>query len=395
MTAQQLKALTYAELKALVAAGIDGILGVTKINFGDLTYDLVTHTANYNPAITSNGGGAAAAIAIAENTLAVTTVRASDRDVGSTLTYSIVGGADKALFSIDARTGALRFKTAPDFESPKDSGKNNAYDLIVQASDGRLIDTQTLQVTVKNLNEAPLSPVLSGTTIKENAKAGTLVGTFSSKDPEGKALTYKLLDSAGGLFKLSGGKLVTVKAIDYEKVQKDTVTISVSDGVHTVKKTFTITVGDLMETISGTAKADVLAGGVGMDKIVGGAGNDRLTGGLGFDDLYGGSGSDRFVFRSAAEMGTSATATDTIFDFSPKEKDVIDLVAIDANLKKGDNQAFSFIGTSKFSKTPGELRYEKTKADTYVYGDMNGDGKADFVLHIDAVLSLKGGDFLL
>lgn len=499
MTATELKALTYAELKAFVAAGVDGITGQTSVTFSNLTYDLITHTANYNPVITSNGGGATATVTVAENTTAVTTLKATDAE-GAKLTYSIVGGADRALFSINASTGALVFKAAPDYETPKASGRN-VYDLIVQVSDGKLIDTQALAISVKDVNEAPSAPTLSGTVVKENVATGTLVGTFSSKDPEGKALSYKLLDTAGGLFKLSGARLLTAKAIDYEKVQKDTVTIEVSDGVHKVTKVFTIVITDVIETISGTAKGEVLKGGIGMDRLLGmagndtlyghdgndtleggdgndvliggagadrlsggngtdmasyagakagvvasltkpsintgdakgdtyssienltgsshadrltgdakanvidggagndvlsgGAGNDQLIGGLGFDDLYGGAGSDRFVFRSVKELGTSTTATDTIFDFSQKDKDVIDLAAIDANLKKSGDQAFSFIGTAKFSNTAGELRYEKTKADTYVYGDIDGNGKADFVLHIDAAINLKAGDFIL
>ena len=63
----------------------------------------------------------------------MTTVTATDPDTGQTVTYSIVGGADAAKFTIDATTGALAFAAAPNFEAPTDAGANNVYDVIVQA----------------------------------------------------------------------------------------------------------------------------------------------------------------------------------------------------------------------------------------------------------------------
>ena len=79
--------------------------------------------------ITSNGGGATAAVSVAENTTAVTTVTATDTDAGATLTYSIIGGADAAKFTINATTGVLAFVSAPNFEAPTDAGANNVYDV--------------------------------------------------------------------------------------------------------------------------------------------------------------------------------------------------------------------------------------------------------------------------
>ena len=73
---------------------------------------------------------------VAENATAVTTVTATDPDAGATLTYSIIGGADAAKFTINATTGVLSFVSAPDSESPTDAGGNNVYDVTVQVSDG-------------------------------------------------------------------------------------------------------------------------------------------------------------------------------------------------------------------------------------------------------------------
>ncbi|MCJ8054194.1 M10 family metallopeptidase C-terminal domain-containing protein [Shinella curvata] len=133
----------------------------------------------------------------------------------------------------------------------------------------------------------------------------------------------------------------------------------------------------------------------GNDTIAGREGNDKLYGGSGADGLYGGSGKDTFVFKSKTDLTTSKTATDTIFDFSQSQKDIIDLSAIDANTTKSGNQAFTFIKSDGFHGKAGELRYEKKASDTYVYGDTDGDGKTNFVLHFDDALTLTKADFLL
>ena len=83
---------------------------------------------------------------------------ATDPDVGQTLSYSIIGGADASKFTIGSTTGALSFVTAPNFELPTDAGGNNVYDVTVQVSDGHGgIDTQAIAVTVANPNEAAVS----------------------------------------------------------------------------------------------------------------------------------------------------------------------------------------------------------------------------------------------
>ncbi|MDR6754942.1 hypothetical protein J2Y48_000215 [Mycoplana sp. BE70] len=58
-------------------------------------------------------------------------------------------------------------------------------------------------------------------------------------------------------------------------------------------------------------------------------------------------------------------------------------------------KSISFIGTAHFTKKAGQLRYEKKASDTYVYGDTDGDGKANFVLHFDDAIKLTKADFLL
>src|SRR5213078_2562628 len=68
----------------------------------------VTPVDEFAPVITSNGGAATAAVSVAENSTAVTTVTATDADLPApTFVYSIIGGADAAKFTINASSGAL------------------------------------------------------------------------------------------------------------------------------------------------------------------------------------------------------------------------------------------------------------------------------------------------
>jgi hypothetical protein len=63
-----------------------------------------------------------------------------------------VGGADAADFSIEASTGKLSFKAAPDYEKPVDADLNNVYDVKVEAKNGssQVVDARSLSVTVNN-----------------------------------------------------------------------------------------------------------------------------------------------------------------------------------------------------------------------------------------------------
>ena len=87
---------------------------------------------------------------VAENTTTVLIVTATDADAGTTLTYSISGGADRALFRINRTSGALTLQAAPDFENPTDQGSDNEYIVEVMASDGTKSAMQTITITVTN-----------------------------------------------------------------------------------------------------------------------------------------------------------------------------------------------------------------------------------------------------
>jgi len=201
---------------------------------------------NEAPVITSNGGGATATVNVAENSSAVTWVEAID-DEGDSLTYSISGGADAASFSIDGATGALRFVSAPNFESPTDADSNNSYlvDVSVSNPNGGTA-LQALAVTVTNVNEAPV--ITSGATasLPENAPAQSLVMSLTAADPEGDALSWQIGGQDATLFSfdLLTGALRLAASPDFEVKSRYELSLSVSDGQLSDTQLFTLSITD-------------------------------------------------------------------------------------------------------------------------------------------------------
>ncbi|MGA0533507.1 calcium-binding protein [Hansschlegelia sp. KR7-227] len=149
-----------------------------------------------------------------------------------------------------------------------------------------------------------------------------------------------------------------------------------------------------IENVTGSAFGDNITGSSVANRLNGQVGNDVLKGGRGADDLLGGAGTDRFIYSGIADSGGLASQRDEIMDFSRAETDRINLSAIDANATKDGNQAFVFIGTKEFSAA-GQLRYLDRGDDVVVAGDVNGDGTADFSLHLHNVANAAKGDFIL
>lgn len=149
------------------------------------------------------------------------------------------------------------------------------------------------------------------------------------------------------------------------------------------------------DLLYGGAGNDLLSGSSGNDSLLGEADNDVLYAGTGADKLTGGSGADIFLFKTLAESTVATTGRDTIYDFVASAGDRINLSAIDANTSSSGDQAFIFVGTAAFKGAKGELRYVKATSDTYIYGDVNGDKKADFAIHLDDAVTLQKGYFIL
>ena len=115
---------------------------------------------------------------------------------------------------------------------------------------------------------------------------------------------------------------------------------------------------------------------------------------------------DRFVFRSIIDTGVKAPARDVITDFTDHGStvaplstgaDLIDLSAIDANTGVAGNQAFTFnpaVGAA-FSGSAGSLVWKQFSGSAVVFGDVDGDGIADFAIQLNGQHMLSASDFVL
>ena len=114
-------------------------------------YSFAITNKNEAPVITTTN------FSIFENNVTVGAISASDVDSGTTLSYGLTEAAssDEQLFNINSTTGALVFKSRPDYETPKDNGSNNIYNITVKVTDGLLVTSKDIEITVQNINEAP------------------------------------------------------------------------------------------------------------------------------------------------------------------------------------------------------------------------------------------------
>jgi Ca2+-binding RTX toxin-like protein len=189
----------------------------------------------------------------------------------------------------------------------------------------------------------------------------------------------------------------------------DKITEALNAGTDTVQSSVTFTLAAHVEhltltgsgAINGTGNVlnNIITGNSGSNTLNGGTGADTLTGGTGSDLLYGGADSvqDVFIFNTAAESKTGSTR-DKVYDFRTKVDD-LDLRGIDANTKLDGDQKFGFNTTTAKANSVWyrlvEFDGDATTKEIIVYGDVDGDAKADFEIGLMGVTSVVKDDFIL
>ena len=168
---------------------------------------------------------------VAENRARVGRLEAVDPDEGDGIEgYGIAGGADASLFVIEAETGELRFREAPDYESPSDvesaeprsGAADNEYIVVVEVRSGEgereRKGSRAIRVRVSDEEEPPEITSVGPFEVAENQ---AMVGQLEAVDPdEGDEIGgYGIAGGAdGGLFAVESetGELLFREAPDYE-----------------------------------------------------------------------------------------------------------------------------------------------------------------------------------
>lgn len=246
-----------------------------------------------------------------ENSLIAGDVDATDpvESEGNGLIFSITGGPDAALFSINSGNGVLSFLTAPDFENPIDANGDNVYELSVEVrdaiSDG---DAQDITVTVTDDGDAPVAAPANASGDEDTVITGVLTAT----DADGDNLTFSLADAPlnGDVVVDPDGSFTFTPDLDFNG--EDTFTFTVSDGTLTDTETATISIAPVDDPDVPTPGEDDLIGTGGDDVINALAGNDTLTGLDGDDSLIGNDGDDLAIGGDGADFLRGGGGDDTL-----------------------------------------------------------------------------------
>jgi len=292
---------------------------------------------------------------------------------GDTLSYYFKDGIGNpvqtlGLFTVDASTGVVTLAGAINYEMATN------HSLTIFVSDGAAEASTTFNVTVTNIVEHLFTPNNDGT-------AGTPID-FNALPDGAYDFDGAQYDALAGNDFVYLPNLATVDAgnpWDYNR------TFNASAGNDVVQG------GDGNDIVSGGDGNDTLFGADGDDRLVGSSGNDILGGGDGSDKLTGSSGKDIFIFTDS-ELGTSKLGEhDVITDFQ-QGTDKIDISALYDGGTYNGLKAGALSGTAANAFKVG---YYSSGGKTWLEGDVDGNGTADWVIEMSGSYKLKGSDIVV
>ena len=189
-------------------------------------------------------------LAVDENVPAGTVVgtfTTSDPDPSDTFTYSLVtgtGDTDNTAFTIV--NNQLKINSSPDFET------KSSYNIRVRTTDaGGATYEKQLAIAVNDFNDAPTGLTVTKLDVDENVPVGTVVGIFTTTDPDaGNTFTYSLVTGTGdndnSAFTIVNDQLKINASPDFETKSSYNIRVQTTDaGGASYTKELTIVVNNL------------------------------------------------------------------------------------------------------------------------------------------------------
>jgi hypothetical protein len=295
----------------------------------------------------------AISISFAENITDTVYSFNSNPSTGSTLSYSITG-TDASIFKIDSTTGAINFKTAPNFESPTDSGANNIYNINVAASDGISTNSQALAITVTDVNEAPSITSGSNANFAENGMG--IVYTVTAADSDaGTTLNYSITGTDASLFNIDRltGAIAFKSVPDFEYPTDNgannvyNINAIASDGTLSSSQSLAISVNNINEPLGSNLQWNPEGGEVLDLRFTSGLPTNTKFVRVDFDVTRSGDFKDFVGFYKVADVnGGIDTNGDDITDLTPGQNGYMQ--AAIANRVKGMDLTVKNQGKASF-----------------------------------------------
>ncbi|MES9811389.1 MAG: Ig-like domain-containing protein, partial [Candidatus Thiodiazotropha sp.] len=235
------------------------IYSVSDGNGGNNSYlvEIDVVSVNDSPVITSHDENENVLLSLEENATLVTMVTADDPE-NDALTFTIDGGADLGLFSIDPMSGELVFSHAPDMENPLDADQDNLYQVQVLVSDGNGgTDRQSFTIEVTDVDEFDVGLLMD---VEDAPDAISLSDSFDdgvgitvwAEDPDSSQnqITYSLDDDSNGLFAIdpASGTITLASTVENRDASQFEITVRATseDGSYSLH-TFRIALNRVVE----------------------------------------------------------------------------------------------------------------------------------------------------
>ncbi len=253
-----------------------------------------------------------------------------DQDASGTFVYSLVSGTGSTHnSSFFIRNDSVFSSQVLDFEII------NTFNIRIRSTNSGLFVEKAFVIRVVNGNDAPTDITLSNNLVQENQAQGTLIGSFSSVDPDtGNVFTYALVPGAGAtnnaLFVITGNQLKTAASFNYELNASYSIRVQSNDGNGgTFSKVFTVSVLDAndapsqisvsISSIKENKPANSLIG------IITGTDEDANSN-LVYSLVNSSNNNNASFFISGNQLRTNG-----VFDFEAKSNFVIQIQANDGN----------------------------------------------------------------